>query len=166
MKSSAKGNRRTRCDLVIAEDEENIALVLGQVIRDAIPEIRIEFAKDGLEALSKIETLRPCIVWTCIRMPRLNGLDLIKAIRKDPKLKKKRIVVCTGYAGEEMNNLAIESGADVFMSKGDICTENRFEIHVLSAIARCLLWLAVPSSYQSFKRNATRSRKADKRDGG
>lgn len=135
-----------RCDLLVAEDEENFRWLIGEAIRKAIPEMRVEFAGDGCEALAKVEALRPRIVWTCLRMPRMSGLELIEAVRNNSGLKETKIIVWTGYGSGEVKKKAIESGADVFISKGDTC--ERFEFHLLSAIARCLLWLAVPSSYR------------------
>ena len=141
----------SRCDLLIAEDEENIRLILGEIIGSAIPDLRVEFATDGWEAMLKVEALRPRIVWTCIRMPHMNGLELVEAIRGDPGLRETKIIVCTAHGSKEVRNSAIESGVDVFMSKGDLCHSEKFELHIVSAIARCLLCLAVPSSYLELK---------------
>jgi CheY-like chemotaxis protein len=135
-----------RCDLLVAEDEENFRWLIGEAIHEALPDMRVEFAEDGCEALAKVKALRPRIVWTCLKMPRMNGLDLIEAIRNNSDLKETKIIVWTGYGSGGAKKKAIESGADVFMSKGDTC--ERFESHLLSAIAKCLLWLAVPSSYR------------------
>jgi two-component system phosphate regulon response regulator PhoB len=135
-----------RCDLLVAEDEENFRWLIGRTIHEAIPDMRVEFAGDGCEALEKVEALRPRILWTCLRMPRMSGLELIEAIRSNPGLRETKIIVWTGYSSGEVKKKAIESGADVFMSKGDTC--ERFELYLLSAIAKCLLWLAVPSSYR------------------
>ena len=134
------------CDLLVAEDEENLRWLIGEAIREAIPDMRVEFAGDGCEALAKVEALRPRILWTCLRMPRMSGLELIEAVRNNSGLKETKIIVWTGYGSGEVKKKAIESGADVFISKGDTC--ERFELHLLSAIAKCLLWLAVPSSYR------------------
>lgn len=156
--ANAQEMHPSQCDLIIVDDEENFRIIFGKIIQNAIPDMRIEFAADGCEALSKVEALRPRIVWTNLRMPRMNGLELIEAIRKNPNLKETKIIVCTAYGDEKVKREAIELGADVYMYKPIR------EIDVLSAIARCLFWLAVPSSCRDVETNTPRSQSMDENE--
>jgi len=111
--------REEECDLLIVDDEESIRFFLGEEIQDMIPNIRIQFAKNGLEASKKVLTLNLRIVWTCVKMPRMDGLRLIELIRRNPDLKNTKIILCTAcYTMEDVRNRAFELGVNLFLPKG------------------------------------------------
>lgn len=89
--------REEECDLLIVDDEESIRFLLREEIQDRFPDLRIQLAKDGLDGLEKVKKFRPRIVWTCVKMPRMDGLELIELIRKSPDLKNTKIILCTGW---------------------------------------------------------------------
>jgi YesN/AraC family two-component response regulator len=122
-----------KCDLLIVEDEESIRDFIGKIIHSRFPKLRIQSAEDGIEGLKKIKALKPRIVWTGVRMPRMDGLEMIELIRQNPDLKNTKIIVCTGcYTMENVKTRALELGVDRFFPKP-------FEIEeVLSAIEACL----------------------------
>jgi CheY-like chemotaxis protein len=107
-----------KCDLLIVEDEESLRHFIGKMIQDRFPNLRIQFAGDGLEGLEKVKVLKPHIVWTCVKMPRMSGLELIELIRKNPDLNKTKILVWTGcYTMKDVKNHILELGVDVFLPK-------------------------------------------------
>jgi YesN/AraC family two-component response regulator len=74
---------REKFSVVIAEDE---SLILKN-IAGLVEEIGLGFkvvstARDGQEALARIETLRPHLLITDIRMPKISGLEILKTIRE------------------------------------------------------------------------------------
>jgi DNA-binding NarL/FixJ family response regulator len=72
-------------------------------------------ASDGEEALRKIASLTPQIIILDIDMPRLNGLETIKAVRGLPFLVK--VIVLTMYKEEDMFNAAMDLGAKAYVLK-------------------------------------------------
>jgi len=122
-----------RCDLLIVEDEESYRLLIGKIILERFPNLRIQFAKDGFEGLKKAKALKPHIVWTCVKMPYMDGLEMIEQIRQDPELKSTKILVCTAcYTMKDVKTRALELGVAKFLPKP-------FKIEeALSAIADCL----------------------------
>jgi DNA-binding response OmpR family regulator len=54
------------------------------MIRSKFPKLRIQSAEDGLEGLEKVKAFRPHVVWTCVKMPRMDGLKGI-IFGKSPK---------------------------------------------------------------------------------
>jgi len=121
----------SNCDILVVDDEESFRWLISEEIQKRFPNARLQTAKDGVEGYELALKLRPRIVWTCIRMPRMDGFEMIKLIRQNPGLKNTKILVFTGYGREEVKNLALESGANIFLSKGPLET---FE-EALSAIA-------------------------------
>ncbi len=72
-------------------------------------------ASDGAEALAQLASLKPRIVILDIDMPRLNGLDTIRAIRDLPF--PVQIVILTMYKEEDMFNAAMDLGAKAYVLK-------------------------------------------------
>jgi DNA-binding NarL/FixJ family response regulator len=72
-------------------------------------------ASDGQEALQQIACLKPQITILDIDMPRLNGLDTIKAIRELPFPVK--VIILTMYKEEDMFNAAMDLGAKAYVLK-------------------------------------------------
>ena len=70
---------------------------------------------DGDEALKKISALKPQIVILDIDMPRLNGVETIRAIRELPFAVK--VVILTMYKEEDMFNAAMDLGAKAYVLK-------------------------------------------------
>ncbi|PHR68928.1 MAG: cytochrome C biogenesis protein [Arcobacter sp.] len=69
-------------DLIIlyAEDEEGISQTVGEVLELYVN--KVIYAKDGKEALELYTIYKPNILLLDICMPKLNGLDVLKTIRK------------------------------------------------------------------------------------
>ena len=108
----------SNCDILVVDDEESFRWLISEEIQERFPNARLQIAKDGVEGYELALKFRPRIVWTCIRMPRMDGLEMIKLIRQNPGLKNTKILVFTGYGNEKVKNLALESEADVVLSKG------------------------------------------------
>ena len=100
------------CDLLIVDDEPDIRLSLGLYFKMNIPGIKINSAKDGEEAYNLALKFRPRIIWSCIKMPRMSGLELIKLIKENPDIKNAKVIVYSGYGSKEIKNEAFELGAD------------------------------------------------------
>ena len=72
-------------------------------------------AGDGEDGVAKYKELKPDLVTMDIVMPKLNGIDALKAIKEfDPAAK---IVMCTAVGQEQMVKLAIKSGAKGYIIK-------------------------------------------------
>lgn len=70
---------------------------------------------NGKEALEMIIKLKPDLVILDIRMPELNGIELIKKI-KELKLKS-LICILTNYPYPQYKRKCLDEGADYFLSK-------------------------------------------------
>jgi CheY-like chemotaxis protein len=82
----------TACVLVV-DDESSIRDTLVDVI-EAIGCSAIT-AADGVEALTVLQTRRPCLVILDLIMPQLSGLDTLAEIRKRPELADLSVVIST-----------------------------------------------------------------------
>jgi two-component system chemotaxis response regulator CheY len=72
-------------------------------------------AGDGEEGIAKYKEVKPDLVTMDIVMPKLNGIESLKAIKEfDPAA---RVVMCTAVGQEQMVKLAIRSGAKGYIIK-------------------------------------------------
>lgn len=102
--------------LVVAEDEKWVRLTIIKLI----PAERLGLtiageASNGLEALELCKQLKPDILVTDIRMPGLNGLELIHELRQI--LSKIRIVIVSGYNDFEYAKAAMKYGITDYLLK-------------------------------------------------
>jgi DNA-binding NarL/FixJ family response regulator len=72
-------------------------------------------ASDGIEALEKIEALRPMVALLDLKMPGLDGLEVArKAARVSPET---QVVIYTGFADHAQLTEALDSGVKGFVNK-------------------------------------------------
>jgi CheY-like chemotaxis protein len=90
---------------------------LSDVLLVYFPLIDIEEAGDVTGALSKVECLRPNIVFMDIQLPGGNGLEIPKNIRQI--YNDIVIVILTANNLPEHRQRAFENGANHYISKGD-----------------------------------------------
>jgi DNA-binding NarL/FixJ family response regulator len=78
-------------------------------------------AGDGEEALGKIDTLLPHLIFMDIKLPGENGLELTRKIRSTHT--EIPIIVLTSYDLPEYRQIAYEYGANGFLVKGSLTLE-------------------------------------------
>jgi CheY-like chemotaxis protein len=75
-------------------------------------------AEDGEKALKMVQTQNIDLVLTDIRMPKMDGLELLKAIRKDKKNKHIKVLMITASkVGDVDQKEYFDAGADGFLHK-------------------------------------------------
>jgi len=106
---------RKRTRVLIADDSEAIRGALSSLIA-RLPGVEIVgMAHTGAEALEMVRTLMPDLVTLDIRMPEMNGMRVLEAIRSDPV--KPTVIVLTGLAEDEYRQKCLQLGAQYFFNK-------------------------------------------------
>ena len=101
--------------LLVVEDDPALAKVLQ--MRLQIEGFEVEVAGDGAEAMTMIGKQRPDLVVCDLMMPLMDGLEVTRAIKGNPKLKAIPILILTALkSAREMGELQ-KLGADVFATK-------------------------------------------------
>ncbi len=77
-------------------------------------DVKILTALDGVEALKIAKAEKPDLILLDIEMPRMNGIEVCRIIKKDPSLKKVPVVMVTSTNRYEE---AMNAGADDFWRK-------------------------------------------------
>jgi DNA-binding NarL/FixJ family response regulator len=88
---------------VLLENEDDIELV-GE-------------AADGVEAVALVRRTRPDVVLMDVRMPRLDGIEALRAIAGDPQVAATRVVMLTTFELDEYVFDALRAGASGFLIK-------------------------------------------------
>src|SRR5512143_2466350 len=103
----------TKSSILVVDDEDSLRNVLTNELSNEGYEVRN--AADGDEAITELQKSRYDLVLLDIKMPRMNGFEVLKFIKEQHG--KTKVVMLTGFA--DLKN-AIESkklGADDFVSK-------------------------------------------------
>ncbi len=104
-----------RFSVLIADDRETNREILDLVLTDAGFETVL--TTDGDEALEELRK-RDFDVFLCdVRMPRMNGVEVVKEIRKDDALRHNKVFAVTASVFPEFQEQALEAGFDDFLMK-------------------------------------------------
>lgn len=100
--------------LLIVDD----SAFMRKIVSDIVSEIEglevAGIARNGLDALEAIPKLRPDIITLDIEMPKLNGLDTLKAIKRDYDIP---VIMLSSLSNSETTIEALQIGAIDFISK-------------------------------------------------
>ncbi|PPT11063.1 two-component system regulatory protein [Geitlerinema sp. FC II] len=74
-------------------------------------------ATDGVEALDKIQGNPPDLVVLDIVMPRMNGYEVCRRLKADPKTQNVPVVMCSSKGEEFDRYWGMKQGADAYVAK-------------------------------------------------
>lgn len=74
-------------------------------------------ANDGVDALEKLAEFTPDMMLLDIEMPRMDGFELTKRLRSDPRYKHMPIIIITSRAAEKHRLYALELGVNAYLGK-------------------------------------------------
>jgi CheY-like chemotaxis protein len=101
--------------LLIAEDEDTLSYFLRRSLEDATPPFRVEVAAAGGEALRRAAGSRFDLMLVDLKLPDMDGLSLIKAVRQfDPFVK---VIVMTAYGSPEAEDEVKKLGVHGYVTK-------------------------------------------------
>jgi two-component system, NarL family, response regulator NreC len=110
-----------KCRVLIVEDHAIIREGLRSLLSSTGEfEIAGE-ADDGRKAVDLAEKLKPDLILTDLSMPRMDGMDMIHAIKK--QLPATKIIALTVHRGDEYVLATLKAGADGYLLKEANCAE-------------------------------------------
>ena len=88
-----------RIHLLLVEDDDLDVMNVHRALAQAPEVASITVARDGIEALKLLRAgelpMERLVIIIDLRMPRMSGLDMLKEVRADPRLKRMPVVVLT-----------------------------------------------------------------------
>ncbi len=108
--------RLAELDVLIVDDHEAMRVMLARVlVRAGVTQVRM--AASGLEALALLAERPASLVLADQRMPGMDGLSFVAAVRGDAALKDARIIMVSGATDAAHFGAAHEAGADAVLVK-------------------------------------------------
>ena len=101
--------------VLVVDDEPDAVELIEFNLKAAGMEVTA--AADGNEALKKARALLPDLIILDIMLPEVDGIEICKILRRDPKTSGIPIIMLTAKAGEVDRVLGLELGADDYVTK-------------------------------------------------
>jgi CheY-like chemotaxis protein len=111
---------------LLAEDDPKDAELTRRALAESKAPSEIVVAQDGAEALDYLHGRgnyvesgqgRPCVVLLDLKMPKVNGLEVLRAIKTDPSLKATPVVMLTSSRLEQDVAQCYAFGANAYVVK-------------------------------------------------
>lgn len=111
---------------MVVEDSSSFREIIKYNLRDQFPSMDIIEAADGVEAVQKIGSTLPNLIFMDIGLPGENGLELTRKIKADhPEV---IIIILTSYDSPEYREAAIRYKADYFFFKEALLNDGVFTL--------------------------------------
>ena len=108
----------TQLNVAIADDNEKMVQILGDIVKSDKELNVVGIAKDGVEACEMIRAKEPDIVLLDIVMPKLDGLGVLTKINIDRSLRKHpAFIIISAIGQEKITEDAFSLGADYYIMK-------------------------------------------------
>jgi two-component system response regulator len=124
--------------LLVEDDEDHVFLVRRALADLAGAEVAVEVAGDGEQAVERLARARfspggpPQLVLLDLKMPRMDGLEVLRRIRADEAAAGLRVVVLTSSEHQDDREEALRLGATWFVCKPTDGHRFRSEIQQLA----------------------------------
>jgi len=110
-RSAADG---TRPRVVWADDNADMRAYVTRLLQG---EFEVVPVADGVAALHEIRERVPDLVLSDVMMPRLDGFELLAALRADPRTRTLPVILLSARAGAESTAVGLDAGADDYLIK-------------------------------------------------
>jgi two-component system alkaline phosphatase synthesis response regulator PhoP len=104
--------------ILIVEDEAYIRLLIEQTLEELEEQgVEIIEADNGEEALRLIQEERPRLVFLDVMIPKINGFEVCRIVKRERKMTDIMIVILTAKGQEYDRQTGEDVGADLYMTK-------------------------------------------------
>ncbi len=101
--------------LLVEDNDQHLELL--EAFMGDLPDVRVTTARNGLEAMERIEVDAPDLVLLDIMMPKMSGFEVCKRIKSDPKTRDISVVMVTALNEPGDVERAAECGTDDYITK-------------------------------------------------
>jgi CheY-like chemotaxis protein len=102
--------------ILIVEDDPNTQYAVRAMLEELGHE-DVSVTKDGVEALDALRLETPPLMFLDIMMPRMDGIELLRELRRGSAPRPVHIIVMSAHANRDDREAVIQLGADQFLSK-------------------------------------------------
>src|SRR5262249_28670662 len=112
---SAALEQAARSRVLVVDDDPEIVTFLATLLE--LEGIESQVATSAAAALSLLDRALPALVLLDIAMPDRDGLDLCRALKKDPRTRDVPVFVVSARPGKDVVERALAAGAEEFIRK-------------------------------------------------
>jgi len=123
--------------VLIADDMQDARDIYAAYLE--VRGFRAVTARDGEQAVEVATSERPDVIVMDLTMPKMDGIEATRRIKRNPRTRKIPVIMLTGYGQRAIEGGALEAGAAVFLTKP--CPPDELE----AAVRRLLDRPAEPS---------------------
>jgi two-component system, response regulator len=112
-------NEQQELDILLVEDNPNDAELTQRALRKTEIGARLLIARDGAEAIERIltEGLRPRVIFLDLKLPKIDGMEVLRRIRADERTKEIPVVVLTSSQEERDITESYKLGVNSYVVK-------------------------------------------------
>ncbi len=97
--------------------EDDIYISRMYQLKLSLDGIKVELADNGKAGLEKVEDFRPDVILLDILMPEMDGFEVLKSLKSDPKNQDIPVLIMSNYGQEEDIKKGLELGAVGYLVK-------------------------------------------------
>ncbi|GBR09225.1 response regulator [Acetobacter oeni] len=101
---------------LIVDDQTSIRTILRNSLAQ-IGIVQVSERKNGKDAVDYLSDNSVHLIISDFNMPEMNGLELLKAVRGNPKTQKTAFIILTGEANKDLVQEAVKGGVNNFLAK-------------------------------------------------
>lgn len=101
--------------VLVVEDSPSQREMIADLLQQS--GLKVIVASDGMEALQRIQLSCPDLVVLDIVMPRMNGYEVCRRLKTDPKTQNVLVVICSSKTEEFDRYWGMKQGADAYVAK-------------------------------------------------
>lgn len=105
-----------RVKILLIDDQPIIAKAIEQIL-EPYPEILFHYCQSPLNSIEEIRKFKPTVILQDLTMPDIDGLTLVKYLRKDPEIKEIPLVVLSATEEPQVKAEAFSLGANDYLVK-------------------------------------------------
>jgi CheY-like chemotaxis protein len=103
--------------ILVVDDNRDVRIVLSRLLE--IEGYSVACVAGGLDALAFMRTLKPRLVLLDYSMPDIDGLEVLTAVRGDPRLADVPVIIFSAFSGEHRDR-ALAAGANAYIVKASL----------------------------------------------
>jgi CheY-like chemotaxis protein len=129
--------------IFLADDDADDRLFFEEALEEISLATELTFAKDGVELMASLEEIviekppPPHVIFLDINMPRKNGIECLKEIRENPRMKDIPVVIFSTTANENSIETTYSLGANCYICKP---SSHQLLIKAIETVLALNLW--------------------------
>lgn len=119
--------------VLVVDDDPAVLETQVRMIHTHLPGCRVITAANGRQALAQMQCVTPDLIMLDLRMPEMDGFEVLDAMWEQPTIRRIPVIVLTGQVLSARDLSRLDQGVRAILSKGVFQTEEVVE-HIQSAL--------------------------------